>query len=179
MILRTQALETSRSESTGRPDMMVVLRGRRSLSFCHEHGTRCCHDLGTTVRLPDYLGACGVVRQVAGSAGRWRRQDSPSTMSSRLLEARRSTADWARRGALMSVTHSSGVRSEVTMVAFLRCRATAGTVNEIAIFVRAGQAGCDVGRSDSSSRGAPESSHCGECSTVSRRQRARPIWRQR
>jgi hypothetical protein len=45
-------------------------------------------------------------------------------MSSWQVEASRSTADWARRGSLMRVTHSSGVRFEVTIVGFFRCRAT-------------------------------------------------------
>jgi hypothetical protein len=45
-------------------------------------------------------------------------------MSSWQLEVSRSTADWARSWSCMRASHSSGVRLEVTMVAFLRCRET-------------------------------------------------------
>ena len=49
-------------------------RLRRVLSFAMSMGPGCCHDLGTTLRLLDYLGAADRVRQTAGIAGRCRRR---------------------------------------------------------------------------------------------------------
>ena len=45
-------------------------------------------------------------------------------MSSWQVEVSRSTADWASSWSFMRASHSSGVRLEATMVAFLPWRAT-------------------------------------------------------
>jgi NTE family protein len=56
------------------PVLIAAVDAHTGVSFARSMGPGCCHDLGTTLRLPDHLGVTGRFRQARVMAGLCRRR---------------------------------------------------------------------------------------------------------